>query len=498
MPKIAYVQPAMKPAAVSTLPEGDGAVVGENVLVLDHVFRRAFVLFVAWALFFAAPLAHAGHGLRDDAVAGAAQAVILGSPERAGEALDFLRQRGNQDVVAGLILALQFSNHDEAPVLAALKDLTGHQADGWFQWMLWQEANGTLRPHPSFAALMVDTLQRIDPKFAVFFRPGWQNGASMRVRMEEIVWGGVGAMTGIPSLDYPHMIKAAAANYLAGDDLVFGVEIAGDARAYPLRIMGWHEMFNDSIGGVPVALAYCTLCGSGILYETLLPDRTRPLVFGSSGLLYRSNKLMFDWETLSLWNQFTGEPVAGPLAKSGIRLKTRPVAITTWAFWRQRHPDTTVLALDTGHSRDYGSDVVYKDYFAAPNLMFPAVAKANSPLKLKDYIFGIRAFGAARAWPLAAFAKSPVINDSMGERNLVLIGNAATRTVRAYERGKQNFQAHDETGKVQGPGGTWTVMETALVGPKGEKLVRVAGHIAYWFAWENYMSANATLYAAAP
>jgi hypothetical protein len=474
--------------------------------MVSHV-RQALVLLVL--LVFGAwnnsiPFARAAHGLRDDPVAGAAQAVVLGSAEQAGKALAFLRQRGKQDVVAGLILALQFTNNDEGPILATLQALTGHQAAGWFQWMLWQEANKKLRPHPSFAALMVDTLQRIDPKFSLFFRPSWQNGDAMRVRMEEIVWGGVGAMTGIPSLDNPHMIPASAAAYMAGDDLVFGVEIAGDARAYPLRIMGWHEMLNDTIGGVPVALAYCTLCGSGILYETLLPGRVglpgrgTPFVFGSSGLLYRSNKLMFDWETLSLWNQFTGEPVAGPLAKSGIRLKIRPLAITTWGQWRRAHPRTSVLALETGYRRDYGAEVVYKDYFASPDLMFPSLVRPDTPLKQKSYVFGIRAFGAAKAWPLAAFANGGVINDGLAGRNLVLLGDAASRTVRAYERGTKIFRGQGDagksSGKLLGPDGAWTVTEDALIGPGGARLARVAGHIAYWFAWDNYLGVKSELY----
>ena len=124
------------------------------------------------------------------------------------------------------------------------------------------------------------------------------------------------------------MIGASDAEYLLDTDLVFGIEINGDARAYPLRIMGWHEMVNDVIGGVPVALAYCTLCGSGILFDTQLEGTDEPLVFGSSGLLYRSNKLMFDRKTNSLWNQFSGEPVVGPLVGSDIKLKVRPITLS--------------------------------------------------------------------------------------------------------------------------------------------------------------------------
>ncbi len=316
----------------------------------------------------------------------------------------------------------------------------------------------------------------------------------MKIRLEEITWGGV-AVDGIPSLDHPKLIAAAAADYLRGDDLVFGVEIDGDARAYPLRIMGWHEMFNEVIGGVPVALAYCTLCGSGILFETRVEGREKPFVFGSSGLLYRSNKLMFDRETDSLWNQFTGQPVAGPLAGSDIALAIRPVVIVTWAKWRAAHPETRVLALDTGHQRDYGSGVVYAEYFGSPELMFPARAD-ETRLRRKDYVFGIREVGAAKAWPLAAFAERPVINDAVGPRAVVLIGDAGSRSVRAYDRGERRFEAASEAGWLRGPDGPWQVTEAALLGPGGARLDRVPGHIAYWFAWDGYLGVASELYQA--
>ena len=175
----------------------------------------------------------------------------------------------------------------------------------------------------------------------------------MDIRLEEITWGGV-KKDGIPSLDQPRMTIPEAVTYMRDDDLVFGVAINGDVRAYPLRIMGWHEMFNDVIGEVPVALAYCTLCGSGIVYETTVEGREAPFVFGSSGFLYRSNKLMFDRETNSLWNQFTGKPVVGPLVSEGIELKQRPVVITSWGAWKAANPLTLILDINTGYARDYG------------------------------------------------------------------------------------------------------------------------------------------------
>ena len=234
--------------------------------------------------------------------------------------------------------------------------------------MLWQEAHPEIEPHKSYRLIKLEVFRLIDPDFLRFLGEERSDPDEMDIRLEEITWGGVAA-DGIPSLDSPTMIPAEAADYLLETDLVFGIEINGDARAYPLRIMGWHEMFNDVIGGVPVALAYCTLCGSGILFETTVEGREMPLVFGSSGFLYRSNKLMFDRETDSLWNQFTGRPVTGPLRDSGIALKIRPVAITSWAHWRETQSRiATVLSLETGYRRNYGSGVVYQDYFASPGI----------------------------------------------------------------------------------------------------------------------------------
>jgi len=243
-------------------------------------------------------------------------------------------------------------------------------------------------------------------------------------------------------------------------------------------------------------LAYCTLCGSGILFETKLDKRPRPFVFGSSGMLYRSNKLMFDWETLSLWNQFTGEPVVGPLAKSKIQLKTRPVAITNWKNWWLKHPTTLILSLETGFKRDYGSGVVYRKYFASRGLMFPVSARKSEIFEKKDFIFGIRELGAAKAWPVSAFADQRVINDRIGARNIVLLGEAKSRTVRAYERKDEQFQSQTSDGLRSNAGAVWKISEENLTSPAGKKLKRIAGVLSYWFAWDGYLGLKSEYYKA--
>ena len=401
--------------------------------------------------------------LTDDEIETFSFALLFGEAEARAGATRALTQRGRLDVTAVFILALRVTQVEDERYAAALRTLSGFRGTTWFDWMLWQEKHPEVRPHPSFARVLIALMTLIDARFEGFLVPYLHAPGAQKIRLEEIAWGGV-PVDGIPPLDRPKRIAAAAADYLAADDLVFGIEIAGDARAYPLRIMGWHEMLNDVVGGQPLSLAYCTLCGAGILYEARVPGHDKAFEFSSSGLLYRSNKLMYDRKTRSLWNQFTGEPVSGALRDSGIQLRQRPLAITTWSDWRARHPATTVLSLDTGHRRDYGSGVVYRDYFASPSLMFPA-AVDESRLKQKDQVFAMTEVGARRAWPLAAFA------------------------------GGQRFARSGDAAVVVGADGrNWRIGKDALFGPGGERLPRLAGHLAYWFAWDNYFGAQGTLY----
>lgn len=440
-------------------------------------------------------VAYPGIGLSaddDTMVAQQSHALLFGTKSEFKEAVLALRSRGKPDVAAAMILAIRYTRDGKRDLSTALQAITHHTGTSWFDWMVWQQSNPHISPHPSYTGLKLQVLASIDQNFLQFFKEDWAQPTSMKIRLEEITWGGV-RVDSIPSLDPPKMIAAAEANYLLDDDLVFGLDINGDTRAYPLRIMGWHEMFNDVIGGVPVALAYCTLCGAGIVFETQPEGREQPFVFGSSGMLYRSNKLMFDRQTNSLWNQFTGQPVVGPLVKSDVQLTIRPVTITSWAEWHRLHPHTTVLSVNTGYSRDYGSDVVYREYFASTDLMFPV--KVNEmKLRQKDYIFGIRDVGAAKAWPLSVFSGGAVINDTVGFRDIVLIGDAAKRTVRAYDRKGKRFQPHTQRNRLQGPEGLWDIQENALVGPDGTRLNRVPGHISYWFAWDGYLGIQSQLY----
>jgi hypothetical protein len=178
--------------------------------------------------------------------------------------LDSIRARGGTDLVAPLIEVLRYRPRSGSELAAILDSLTGERiGHDWHEWMLWQEAHPEITPYPGYAAFKADVLALIDPAFRLFI----QADVAHEIRLEEIVWGGV-AKDGIPALVDPAHIPAAEADWLEDDELVFGLALNGDVRAWPLRILDWHEMANDVVGGVPVALAYCTLCGSGILFKT--------------------------------------------------------------------------------------------------------------------------------------------------------------------------------------------------------------------------------------
>ena len=405
-----------------------------------------------------------------------------------------LAATNDKSLIPTFVLAMRWTGNN-IYVAEAISKLTGEKITTWHEAYEWQEKHPEITPHETYKSLRLRFLGNTDKRFLDFFKPPYGNRERMKIRLEEISWGGVLYDVGIPPLDNPPMVTAGEADYLLDTDLVFGVEINGDTRAYPLRIMGWHEMLNDVIGGMPVALAYCTLCGAGIVFDTHLEDRAEPFVFGTSGLLYRSNKLMFDRQTNSLWNQFTGEPVIGSLVDSGVKLKIRPVTITSWANWKSAHPNTMVLSLDTGFTRNYDSGVIYQQYFASPELMFPAFVSDETQIKRKEYVFGIRDIGAAKAWPVKAFADKRVINDTVGQTNVVIIGDASTRTVRAYQRQGEEVFTETLDGDLQTGSAQWRITENFLISQNfSQKRARIPGHISYWFAWDNYLGVKSDFY----
>lgn len=326
------------------------------------------------------------------------------------------------------------------------------------------------------------------PEMAAFIHPDLPRAIDAR----EVRWGGV-IVDGIPPLEFPAQETAEeAAAWINDGDEVIGVEINGDVRAYPIRIIAWHEMVNDTVGGVPVSLAYCTLCGSAILYDGRVGSDVYR--FGTSGMLYRSNKLMYDRTTRTLWNQFTGEPAWGPLVGSGVRLKALPVVYTTWGDWRAAHPESTVMSIDTGFRRDYGPGVAYADYNASPDTEF-AVPIQDDRLPEKEEVYVLRLGAALGVYPIAVVAEQVLITHEVDGVPVVVVATADGMGARSYESGGVEFVAADPAAGTltAADGSVWMLAEDGLHGPEGQLLARISGHNAFWFAIAN-QTPEAALY----
>jgi hypothetical protein len=401
--------------------------------------------------------------------------LVNKDPAVRDRAAEILGRSGDRSVAPAFIQALRLVPPGRE-WHRAMKNLTGERfGSDWGEWMEWLGQQEII-PHPDYLTFKLSVLQVIDPAFLQFF-PG---GVTMTIRPDLIVWGGV-QVDGIPALLHPRLNTAGGASYLQDDEPVFGVEINGVSRAYPLRIVNWHEMVNDTVGGIPVSLAYCTLCGSAMLFETSVGDTT--YTFGSSGFLYESNKLMYDHQTKSLWASLHGKPVVGPLAHEDMQLHRLPVVRTSWATWKTDHPTTTVLSLETGFDRDYIPGGAYKEYFESDETMFP-VARRSDIRDTKEWVFGVLRDGIARAYPLEELEDYPILNDAVGSDPVVVLSDVEQLSVRVYLRGDHQFVRREESTLVDGQGGVWTVREGHLEnGTSGHRLPRLGGHLAFWFGW---------------
>ena len=342
--------------------------------------RTPVTAFIVFLMLMAAP-AHPRAETVDRAVSRAFLTLLVGEAREVAGAMHLIESTWKPSYLPMALEVMRLSrNQGVAAVFMRIIETEvggahGYDLGGW-QRAMW---NAPEERHPRYAAFKGALYSLIDPRFSAYF----DEVGEPLIRLDEIVWGGV-RQDGIPPLRNPAMLAAEDAGYLEDDHVVFGISVNGDARAYPKRILGWHEMFVDTVGEVPVAGVYCTLCGTVILFRTEHDGVNH--VLGTSGFLYRSNKLMYDQAKQSLWSTMRGTPVVGPLAGKGIALARGSVVTTTWGEWRRRHPDTKVLSPETGHERDYSEGAAYREYFANDELMFQ-VPVLDTRLKNKDEVF---------------------------------------------------------------------------------------------------------------
>ncbi len=418
------------------------------------------------------------------------QNLIESDQKKKIEALNFLKTNWSQSYVAPLLDILRLSQNDwQQQVIRTLLDehVPAIKADFFngIQW-LWKDMPNYGNYYADFKAYLYSAL---DPAFYQYFN---KRGSQAKIRLDEIIWGGV-RQDGIPPLNLPTMMAASQVTYLSDTDVVFGLVINGEARAYPKRILAWHEFLTDDMGEQSIAVVYCTLCGTVIIYDTEFNGVKHKL--GTSGFLYRSNKLMYDQATQSLWSTFLGQPVVGPLVNQNIELSTLPVETTNWGEWRRRHPNTKVLSIETGHARNYAEGEAYKEYFVDDNLMFP-VLRLDKRLPNKARVFIPRPKNFA-AQPLAIsveyLMRERIHQDQIEEQRMLIIteSNGASR---AYAIDDQQFKSYKDGRLLDNKDEEWEVKEDALIGPEGHRLLRLPAHEAFWFAWINAFPKTRIIY----
>ena len=326
------------------------------------------------------------------------------------------------------------------------------------------------------------------------------------VAYSEILSGGP-PRDGLRSIDEPKFINPdEAAQWLADNEPVIALEIDGDARAYPLQIITWHEIINDTVGGVPAVVTFCPLCNSALAFDRRVYDQV--FEFGVSGLLRNSDLIMYDRTTETLWQQFTGDAIVGDL--TGQRLTFLPTAIVSFADFRAAHPNGLVLSRDTGLRGDYGSNPyagydTYDHVLSAGGNLALFQGQVDGRLAAADRVVTISLDdeGLDVAYPLALLSEVGVINDHQGGRDLAVFfttGTASALGARiiadAQDVGatgvfdpnldgqKLTFRLDGDKIVDQETQSTWNILGQAIDGPlAGRALEPVVHGDHFWFSW---------------
>lgn len=315
------------------------------------------------------------------------------------------------------------------------------------------------------------------------------------VDYDEIMSGGP-PPDGIPAIDDPVFESVNKADEWLGEDWpVMLFDLNGDTRAYPLAILIHHEIVNDVVDGRPVALTFCPLCNATIAFDRTLPDGTL-LDFGTTGNLRNSDLVMYDRQTKSWWQQFTGEAIVGEL--TGTRLEFLPSQIVAWSDFKGSHPNGKVLSRETGFNRPYGRNP-YSGYDSINNFPFLYEGDLDGRLPPVERVVAIQLDGIDVAYPFTVLSEILVVNDEVAGLPLVVFWKEGTRTTfgnsdrdvgstGVFQRKLDNqvltFQAEHDGFKDDQTGSLWNIFGEAIDGPlTGQRLESIVAGEHFWFAW---------------
>ena len=327
------------------------------------------------------------------------------------------------------------------------------------------------------------------------------------VDLDEIRSGGP-PPDGIPSIDDPTFLRPDEVDFLGETEPVLAVEIDGDVRAYPVQILMWHEIVNDTVGGVPVAVTYCPLCNSAVAYDRRVDGRV--LEFGTSGLLWNSALVMFDRQTETLWSHFTGQGIVGEL--TGTEIDKFPVATVPWGVWRDAHPDGMVLSRDTGFDRSYGRNP-YPGYDDVNSEPFLFEGEVDGRYTAMTRIVGVEIGADALGVPLVTLQEEQVVTAEVGGTDLVLFWAPGTASaldaddvaggddigatgvfIPVVDGRSLTFEATDDGFVDAETGSIWNLLGQATDGPlSGSSLDAVERVDTFWFAWSAFQPDSAIL-----
>lgn len=303
---------------------------------------------------------------------------------------------------------------------------------------------------------------------------------------------------GIPAIDQPKFLTVAETTFLKDQEPVIAFEDSGEARAYPLQILIWHEIVNDVVGGRPVLITFCPLCNTAIAFDRTVNGRV--LDFGVSGFLRNSDLVMYDRQTESWWQQVTGEALVGQ--QTGTRLELLASSIVAWADFREAFPDGMVLSRETGHRRQYGVNpyVGYDDINSSPFLFD---GRMDSRLAAMERVVTVELEGEIAAYPFSRLESKRVVHDAVGGQDIVVlfkpgtvsaldlssiadsrdIGAAAVFSPMVEGRGL-TFRPDGNGFKDAETGSTWDIFGKATAGPlQGRSLTPIVSGNHFWFAW---------------
>ena len=311
------------------------------------------------------------------------------------------------------------------------------------------------------------------------------------VPLSEVIGGGPGP-DGIPPLETPLFTEDLSATSISPFELIVGVKIGDDIRAYPYNILNWHEVVNDqfSMDGSPesVTLSYCPLTGSAVLWKSFMEPGNK--TFGTSGLLYNSNLILYDRATRSNWSQMLEQAINGVQIK---RIPDRlPVVETSWGTWKAMYPATKLLSEATGFSRDYTA-YPYGSFREDQSLLFPVNNSNDLRLHRKERVLGINVGASSKVYPISNFSNQvEVINEVVGNMQVVAAGSSGHNFGVIFNRELEDctvldfvaVQAKLPVVMRDNEGNEWDIFGTAVSGArKGQQLQKTNSYIAYWFAW---------------